>query len=121
MRGGCRSSVARSPLVIGDVENAPGEFVWVASPTRWQFNRFGGDFGMLLIRTASNDPRIVVGVRRKLRTMPSLYSTSVEAYDAGRQADIVSRAFLAKVFVSMGFVALALAALGLYGVLAYAV
>ncbi|MDP3768615.1 MAG: ABC transporter permease, partial [Dehalococcoidia bacterium] len=108
--------VARNPMALReDEERRLQPSVWVVS----------GDhrvrFGWLLIRTASDDPRVAVGVRRVMHTLRGLWYSSVERYTSGRDAELASRVFLADVFVAMGAVALGLAALGLYGVLSYAV
>lgn len=106
--------VARNPrLREGDARYAPQPAIWVAQ------NDSAPEAGFV-IRTASTDPKIPAAVTRQLRQLPG-FSVGLWAWNYSRRAEIASRAFLAKVFVTMGAVALGLAALGLYGVLAYAV
>jgi len=78
-------------------------------------------FGQMLIRTLRRDPRVTALVRRHLRNEPSVGFVFVTSYAYIRDAEVASRAFLARVFMGMGVVALALAALGLYAVLSHAV
>jgi ABC-type antimicrobial peptide transport system permease subunit len=80
----------------------------------------GRDLG-LVIRTARDDPKIAVGVRRAIHAMgPTVYGWVVP-YLYWYQGELRSRTFLAQLFVTMGAFALVLAAVGIYGVLAYAV
>lgn len=108
--------VARTAMSLRggqDGPAAPGVFVVRPDEVmRW---------GTLLIRAESESPGIAVEVKRRLNAIPSIMMASVSPYTAARDAELTSRRFLAKVFVSVGSIALALAALGLYGVLAYAV
>jgi len=109
--------IARTPIVPWDLDAPAGGYplVWVVGPpAMWQSAN-------LLVRAASRSPRIVVGLRRALRTLPAVYSVSVEPYTWIRDKEIASRTFLAKVFAGLGTAGLALAAMGLYGVLTYAV
>ncbi len=106
--------VARTPLEReGDARYVPQPTVWVALPDSALDAQF-------VIRTASPDPAVVTVVARRFRQLPGV-SAWIWPWDASHRAELASRGFLAKVFVTMGGVALGLAALGLYGVLAYAV
>jgi putative ABC transport system permease protein len=106
--------IMRSPSVLEARESyAPSPVIMVArADTR--------GFGQLIFRTRSDNPRVAATIQARIRTMTGR-STFVAPFDYARRAELVSRGFLAKVFVAMGAVALGLAALGLYGVLAYAV
>jgi len=106
--------VVRSPWVLSESERLapqPAVFVVGAEMPNWD---------LLLVRTASADPKIAARLQARLLEIPG-NRAMVIPYDYERQSDLVSRGFLAKVFVGMGSVALGLAVLGLYGVLAYAV
>ncbi len=106
--------VARSPKSReGDARYAPQAQVWLAMRDTVLEAGFA-------IRAASTDPKIPAAIVRRLRQM-SGFGVSVMPWDFSHRAEIASRGFLAKVFVTMGAVALGLSALGLYGVLAYAV
>lgn len=106
--------VARSPRG-GDDLARDGPMVWMATRDRAVAR------GALLIRTAPDDVRVPVAVKRVLHDIPNRVWSNVQRYDGWRYAELESRGFLAKMFVAMGTVALLLSALGLYGVLAYAV
>lgn len=106
--------VVRSPSVLRSRDrDAPQPWILVCE-------RDSDATGRLLIRLRTDDPRIAATLASRLKNSLDL-TAYVMPYDYDRRAEIVSRAFLAKVFVGMGAVALGLAALGLYGVLAYAV
>jgi predicted permease len=108
--------VARSPRALsGDDLARDGPMVWMVTRDRAIAR------GSLLIRTAPDDVRVPIAVKRVLHDIPNRAWSSVQRYDEWRDAELESRAFLAKMFVTMGTVALFLSALGLYGVLAYAV
>jgi hypothetical protein len=108
--------VARTPMAIRGRDDAPVDpMVWVAVVDH------PAPIGSLVVRAASDDPRILVDLRRTLHTLPGLWYAYVGRADEARDRELASRAFLAQVFVTMGAVALALSVLGLYGVLAYAV
>ncbi len=74
----------------------------------------------MLVRLAEPNPRFTVQLLARLRAA-SIRSYWLRNYEVQRTAELLSRRFLANVFVLMGVIALALAALGLYGVLAYTV
>lgn len=107
--------VVRSPYVLeASSRYAPEPAVFVvrsgASP-----------FGQLLIRVKSREPHALVSLQARLHELRDVSVGTLKPWDEARSQDLVSRGFLADVFVAMGVVALALAALGLYGVLAFAV
>lgn len=78
--------------------------------------------GAMLIRLRTPNARFPAQLQaRALALGGRLARFYVRPYEEQRTAELISRRFLANVFVTMGAVALALAALGLYGVLAYAV
>jgi len=107
--------VVRSPRDLeGEGRYAPQPHVFVS---------MGGSQGggHMLIRTLTDDRKTATAITQRLLELPGVSGGGVWPYDFQRQSDIVSRTFLAKMFVGMGAVALGLAALGLYGVLAYAV
>jgi predicted permease len=107
--------VVRSPRDLeGEGRYAPQPHVFVS---------MGGSQagGSMLIRTLTDDRRTAATIMRRLQDLPGVGGGGVWPFDYQRQSDIISRTFLAKMFVGMGAVALGLAALGLYGVLAYAV
>ena len=105
--------VMRSPSVLRSADYGAAQ-PWVLVCQQ------DSDVGQFLIRLQHDDPRIAATLVSRLKNGLDITSY-VGPYDYDRRAEIVSRAFLAKVFVGMGAVALGLAALGLYGVLAYAV
>jgi predicted permease len=108
--------VVRTPMAIRGRSDAPVDpMVWVVVVNH------PAQFGSLVVRTASESPRVLVDLRRKLHTLPGLWYAYVGRANEDRDRELAARAFLAKVFVTMGTVALALSVLGLYGVLAYAV
>lgn len=106
--------VMRSPSVlVSNDRMAPPPIVLVARSDT-------GMRGQMLIRMKSTDPRAPAALQARLRGATGT-RVRVDPFDYQRQAELVSRWFLAKFFVGMGVVALALAAMGIYGVLAYAV
>ena len=75
-----------------------------------------------MVRSLREDPRLRIVVERTLRDAGWLVpGGSVTPYLATEQNEIITRSFLARLFVTMASFALGLAAVGLYGVLAYAV
>ncbi len=104
----------RSPSALG------GDARYAPEPTVLVSGRDVESRGSLLIRLKSTEPRYAAQLITRLRSAVGR-NIWVQPYDQEHQAELVSRAFLAKVFVGMGTVALALAAMGLYGVLAYSV
>jgi len=107
--------VVRSPKdLTGEGRYTPRPHVFVSMQGEARSNE-------MLIRTTTDDKKTGSVVTRRLMEMPGVGGGGMWPYDYARQSDIVSRGFLAKMFVGMGTVALGLAALGLYGVLAYSV
>lgn len=107
--------VVRSPRVLESRDRgAPQPSVFVAGAME-------GRGASIAIRTRSEDPRVPARLQARLRNAAGVGGSWVMAWDYERRNELVSRAFLARIFVGMGAVALGLAALGLYGVLAYAV
>lgn len=132
---GRQDAVGRMVKLGGPFTDAP----WVPivgvmrSPTVLESNRRGAappmvlvcradtvDQGTMILRLTADDPRIPATLQSRLRSDVGV-SVGIYPFDYERRAELISRGFLAKVFVGMGVVALGLSALGLYGVLAYAV
>lgn len=107
--------VARTPMLTRASEEIAEPSFWIAQPLA------PARVTTLLVRAATADPKIAWRLGRALQSVVMRASVEVASFTEARDRDVVSRLFLAKVFVGMGVVGLALAALGLYGVLAYAV
>lgn len=121
--GGPGSSAAWIPIVgvVRNPRDLEGEGRYAPQPHVFVSMSGSQAVDDLLIRTLTSDRKVTTEVARRLEEMPGVGSANLWPFDYQRESDIVSRGFLAKMFVGMGAVALGLAALGLYGVLAYAV
>jgi putative ABC transport system permease protein len=107
--------VARTPMLAKASDEIAEPVFWITQPIT------PARVTTLLVRAATPDPRVAWHVQRALQVLAPRSSVLVAGFTEARDRDIVSRKFLAEVFVGMGVVGLALAALGLYGVLTYAV
>jgi putative ABC transport system permease protein len=108
--------IARSPMALRSGEEPVGPMVWVVhADTTLKFG------GTLIVRAAGNDPSVASRVRTSVNANAAFRAMSFTPYAARRDAEVASRVFLAKAFVTMGMVALFLAAVGLYGMLSHAV